>query len=149
MCSSISCPNTCHKRYKKARCISNVKISDCTESFGDNTSLAKWSSLDLLAEEEDNTFTSPTTADKEGKQRSMNIKFIIIVTSDVNTYLQTTQYSHLRIFNEWLVNVAVKDCKSLHRPASMPRVQLHLNILRLINPAKLPCFLLRCMLEAC
>lgn len=52
---------------KKARCISNVKISDYTEGFGDSTSLSKWSSLDLLAEEEDNTFTSPTMVNKEGK----------------------------------------------------------------------------------
>lgn len=52
---------------KKARCISNVKISDYTENFEDNTSLSKWSSLDLLAEEEDNTFTSPTMTSKEGK----------------------------------------------------------------------------------
>lgn len=52
---------------QKARCISNVEISDYTEDFGDNTSLAKWSSLDLLAEEEDNTFTSSASANKEGK----------------------------------------------------------------------------------
>ncbi|XP_043578851.1 protein retinal degeneration B isoform X9 [Bombus pyrosoma] len=35
------------------------------EGFGDSTSLSKWSSLDLLAEEEDNTFTSPTMVNKE------------------------------------------------------------------------------------
>ncbi|XP_076755807.1 retinal degeneration B [Xylocopa sonorina] len=35
------------------------------EDFGDNSSLSKWSSLDLLAEEDDNTFTSPTTATRE------------------------------------------------------------------------------------
>lgn len=52
---------------KRAQCISNVKLSDYTENFGDNSSLAKWSSLDLLAEEEDNTFTSQSTANKEGK----------------------------------------------------------------------------------
>ncbi|XP_076382325.1 retinal degeneration B isoform X2 [Megalopta genalis] len=44
---------------------SEEEFFDCQEDFGDNSSLAKWSSLDLLAEEEDNTFASPTTADKE------------------------------------------------------------------------------------
>ncbi|XP_054007489.1 protein retinal degeneration B isoform X1 [Hylaeus anthracinus] len=44
---------------------SEDEFFDCQEGFGDNSSLAKWSSLDLLAEEEDNTFTSPTTAGKE------------------------------------------------------------------------------------
>lgn len=40
-----------------------VEISDHTENFelDDNTSLAKWSSLDLLAEEDDST--SPTVPD--------------------------------------------------------------------------------------
>ncbi|XP_078045661.1 retinal degeneration B isoform X1 [Augochlora pura] len=44
---------------------SEEEFFDCLEDFGDNSSLAKWSSLDLLAEEEDNTFASTTTADKE------------------------------------------------------------------------------------
>ncbi|CAL7947664.1 unnamed protein product [Xylocopa violacea] len=44
---------------------SEDEFFDCQEDFGDNSSLSKWSSLDLLAEEEDNTFTSPTTASKE------------------------------------------------------------------------------------
>ncbi|CAK9810045.1 Protein retinal degeneration B [Anthophora plagiata] len=44
---------------------SEDEFFDCQENFGDNSSLAKWSSLDLLAEEEDNTFTSPTTTNKE------------------------------------------------------------------------------------
>ncbi|XP_034182349.2 retinal degeneration B isoform X1 [Osmia lignaria lignaria] len=44
---------------------SEDEFFDCQEDFGDNTSLAKWSSLDLLAEEEDNTFTSSSSANKE------------------------------------------------------------------------------------
>ncbi|XP_076232304.1 retinal degeneration B isoform X1 [Calliopsis andreniformis] len=44
---------------------SEEEFFDCQENFGDNSSLAKWSSLDLLAEEEDNTFTSPTLTNRE------------------------------------------------------------------------------------
>ncbi|XP_071856525.1 retinal degeneration B isoform X3 [Bombus fervidus] len=44
---------------------SEDEFFDCQEGFGDSTSLSKWSSLDLLAEEEDNTFTSPTMVNKE------------------------------------------------------------------------------------
>ncbi|KZC13276.1 Protein retinal degeneration B [Dufourea novaeangliae] len=44
---------------------SEEEFFDCQEDFGDNSSLAKWSSLDLLAEEEDSTVVSPTSADKE------------------------------------------------------------------------------------
>jgi len=53
---------------KEAHCISNVNVSDCTEDFEDSASLAKWSSLDLLAEGEDSTVRTSPTANEQGEQ---------------------------------------------------------------------------------
>lgn len=53
-------------RGKKAHCISSVNVSDYTEDFEDSSSLAKWSSLDLLAEGEDTTVRTPSAANEKG-----------------------------------------------------------------------------------
>jgi len=50
----------------KAHCISSVNVSDYTEDFEDSSSLAKWSSLDLLAEGEDTTVRTPPAANQQG-----------------------------------------------------------------------------------
>lgn len=47
-------------------CISSVNVSDYTEDFEDSSSLAKWSSLDLLAEGEDMTVQTPPAASEQG-----------------------------------------------------------------------------------
>lgn len=49
-----------------------INVSDWTEDFGDSP-LAKWSSLDLLAEEDD---TVSPTAVSSNKQGSIDILFI-------------------------------------------------------------------------
>lgn len=41
-------------------------VSDYTEEFEDSPSLAKWSSLDLLAEGEDTTVQTPPEANEQG-----------------------------------------------------------------------------------
>lgn len=51
---------------EKAHCISSVNVSDYTEDFEDSSSLAKWSSLDLLAEGEDTTVQTPSAANAQG-----------------------------------------------------------------------------------
>jgi hypothetical protein len=60
---------SCFKIYtigEKAHCISSVNVSDYTEDFEDSSSLAKWSSLDLLAEGEDTTVRTPSAANEQG-----------------------------------------------------------------------------------
>lgn len=51
---------------EKAHCISSVNVSDYTEDFEDSSSLAKWSSLDLLAEGEDTTVRTPSATNEQG-----------------------------------------------------------------------------------
>lgn len=51
---------------RETHCISSVNVSDYTEDFEDSSSLAKWSSLDLLAEEEDTTARTPSAANEQG-----------------------------------------------------------------------------------
>ena len=50
--------------------IDKVEFLDYTENFelDDNSSLAKWSSLDLLAEEEDAVSPTGPTSPKQGNQ---------------------------------------------------------------------------------
>lgn len=50
----------------ETHCISSVNVSDYTEDFEDSSSLAKWSSLDLLAEGEDMTVRTPPAANEQG-----------------------------------------------------------------------------------
>jgi len=52
--------------WKKTHCISSINISDYTEDFEDSSSLAKWSSLDLLAEGEDATVRTPSASNEQG-----------------------------------------------------------------------------------
>lgn len=55
-----------HLIWNKTHCISSVNVSDYTEDFEDSSSLAKWSSLDLLAEGEDTTVRTPSAANEQG-----------------------------------------------------------------------------------
>lgn len=52
--------------FGETHCISSVNVSDYTEDFEDNSSLAKWSSLDLLAEGDDTTVRTPPTPNEQG-----------------------------------------------------------------------------------
>lgn len=72
--------------YRGSWCKEKVEISDHTENFEleDNSSLAKWSSLDLLAEEEE--ATSPTAPEpKQGKS---------IILSGGNAIYSSDFYKH-------------------------------------------------------
>lgn len=55
--------------FGETHCISSVNVSDYTEDFEDSPSLAKWSSLDLLAEEEDTTVRTPPAANEQGTEK--------------------------------------------------------------------------------
>ncbi|XP_034941683.1 protein retinal degeneration B isoform X2 [Chelonus insularis] len=59
---------------------SEDEFFDCQEDFGDNTSLAKWSSLDLLTEKEDSI--SPTAAMDEKKDSIFSHTYLQRVASE-------------------------------------------------------------------
>lgn len=61
-----SCFETIKPGEDIIHCISSINVSDYTEDFEDTSSLAKWSSLDLLAEGEDTTVRTPPAANEQG-----------------------------------------------------------------------------------
>lgn len=62
----IASPVSKRLNRERIHCISSINVSDYTEDFEDTSSLAKWSSLDLLAEGEDTTVRTPPAANEQG-----------------------------------------------------------------------------------
>ncbi|XP_012272496.1 protein retinal degeneration B isoform X2 [Orussus abietinus] len=61
---------------------SEDEFFDCQEDFGDGTVLAKWSSLDLLAEEEDATSPATTVAHKQAEDTIFSHSYLQRVASE-------------------------------------------------------------------
>lgn len=83
--SSVFLTRDISRLIRQTHCTSNVNVSDCTEDFEDSPSLAKWSSLDLLAEGEDTTVRTPPAANAQGEQIFSTNSLIYVLRCEIST----------------------------------------------------------------